>query len=352
MAVNSIKLANVTLTVDNEGYREYKAAYKVTTDDNNDGPYTVYSSPLLPQLGSAWSFGNDVDPWVWCREDLVIQKRQDDDSRDKYWLVDALFSNRPNTNSESGCANRGFDNPLDKPAKWSGSFFKYTETGVYDRFGVPILTSSHEQIFGPNNEWDRGRPVIRIEHNTPNLDLALLCALIDTVNSDVLWGFPARTIKLSQISWSEEWYGTCGCYYRKMYEFEVNFDTWDRDLLDEGTKVLNGEWDPDTGYWVLKAIGGDAPDYTNPNHFTRAIDRQGNPIKMLLDGEGEPADVTVQKAIVGTLDEDPVGEIHIEKYYGADLLLLGIPTGLCSFGTTYTEILKSSSTGTVSLQSP
>lgn len=349
MSVIKAEISSVTLEVDEERYREYKATYKVTTDDRDDGPFVVLGSPLLPPANSIWFFGNDLDIWVWCKHSRIISKREDDDSRDKYWFVECIFSNRPTEQSQGSCDINNIENPIDRPARWSGSFFKYTETGVYDRFGVPILTSSHEQIFGPANEWDKGRPVIRVEFNVPLLDLALLCAMIDTVNSDVIWGMAARTVKLSQINWQENWYG-CSCYYTLQLEFEVNFDTWDRDVLDEGTKVLSGQWI--NGWYQLVKIGEDnpvEPDPNNPAHFIRAEDPLGNPTKLLLDGGGLPADAIILESDGYGTSSNPVANINIQKYYGADFFLLGVPMGLCGLGADYTSIIKSSATGEVSL---
>lgn len=102
---------------------------------------------------------------------------------------------------------------------------------------------------------------------------------------------------------------------------------WDRDLLDEATKVLNGYHHPD-GYWQTMFVDEEGtidPDPNNPAHFIRYTDRQGNPAKVILNGNGIPYDTG--SLTTGTADDTP-GNIHVEKYPQGNLLLLGIPLEL------------------------
>jgi hypothetical protein len=124
-------------------------------------------------------------------------------------------------------------------------------------------------------------------------------------------------------------------YYHRNLEFEVNAKGWDRDLLDEGTKVLWGRWKsvvttstttttttstpagqttapattapgattqaatttqpipqkPDPVQWELLPVDSDGtmPNRFNPTHFMRYTDRSGNPLRVILNGKGLPA---------------------------------------------------------------
>lgn len=100
---------------------------------------------------------------------------------------------------------------------------------------------------------------------------------------------------------------------------------FDRDILDEGTKVLNGHWDAATGGWVLDNINGVAPDPENPAHFVRFQDRNGNTARVILNGAGLPAEVSIG---TGSATPTTIGSIYVEKYDEANFLLLGIPTVL------------------------
>jgi hypothetical protein len=68
--------------------------------------------------------------------------------------------------------------------------------------------------------------------------------MIDTVNMFPLWGLPPRCIKLSNAPWEKKFWGLCEQYYTLTLEFELRSDTFDKDLNDIGTKVLNGHWNP------------------------------------------------------------------------------------------------------------
>ena len=112
-------------------------------------------------------------------------------------------------------------------------------------------------------------------------------------------------------------------------EFDVRYDTFDRDLQDEGTKVLNGHWDKTTGNWVLTPIARSGatlimPNYLNPQHYIRFQDRLGNITRVTLNGFGQPAGIALGTGTHTT----PPGSIHVEKYDGANLFLLGIPVSL------------------------
>jgi hypothetical protein len=222
----------------------------------------------------------------------------------RFWRVEIRFSTKPP--SKERCNTTPIEDPLLEPQKVSGTFVKKTEEGLKDRFGLPIENSSHEPLIGPQNEWDAdGGDTVTIEQNVADLELDVLAGLKNAVNDAPLWGLPARCIKFSSYSWSKEFYGTCFAYYKRRLEFDVNINTFDRDMLDEGTKVLHGYWDSTSPNWVVDVLNdGTTPDPNNPTHFDRAIDRQGNPIHVILDGAGKPF---VPVAKITTCTQCPTG---------------------------------------------
>jgi hypothetical protein len=60
-------------------------------------------------------------------------------------------------------------------------------------------------------------------------------------------------------------------------------------LLDEGNKVLNGQFNPTTGDYEVLNINGQPPNPRNPTHFGRFKDRNGENTRVILDGGGLPA---------------------------------------------------------------
>lgn len=195
----------------------------------------------------------------------------------------------------------------------SGSFVKYTEEIVKDKDGNVIKSSSHELFKGPQIEFDHNRPTIRVEKNVGTLGLATFAEMVDTVNDRKMWGLAARKIKLDNVSWERLLYGTCGFYFKRIFDFSVDFNTFDRAILDEGTKAL-GDWNPSTKVWVVE---GD-PD--NPQDFNTYKDKKGENSRVLLDGSGKPLGA----------DADP-SEINVQYYPESNFFTLGIPTTITSY---------------------
>ena len=276
------------MTRDEEGHRVYKITFVVQCD-SLDGPATALQAPGLPVFGTYWIIDNDVDLWAWCRWDAEVEPDKDDEPNE-FFFVTFTFSTKP---PDSPCKNNEVEDPLQEPPKISGSFVSYSEEATFDRFGNPLLNSAFERLRGPQVEFDGNRPQIKIEMNVPDLDLATLAVSANTVNDAPLWGMPPRCVKLSGIDWEQKYYGQCCTYYTLHLTFDMRYDTFDRDTTDEGTKVLNGQWDTVSGAWVLLPINGKPPDPTNPQHFIKFQGRDGNTAKCLLNGAGLPAGASV-----------------------------------------------------------
>lgn len=379
---------------DGEGHREYKIRWLVRGLPT-DGPYNALNAAGLPLPGVPWSFDGDSDPWAFCLPDATVsicQEREGDPNQ--YWIVEQTFSTRPIQN----CADESITDPLLQPPAISGGFNSFTEEATTDRHGNPTTNSAFEQLRGPQNEWDANRPTVKIQQNVADLQLDLLAMMVDTVNDAPLWGFPARCIKLRPVPWEEKYYGTCSKYFSRTLEFEVvnQLDytrgdpvrkTWDRDVLDEGTKVIRGHWDtqrssPTYGQYIIDP-DEDGPfgllDPNNPKNFIRFKDFKGENTKVILNGHGAPWDpdatywwavgvitdgvLTGVTAFEGTyaaahveaaenplwgpfrseeeadavdtdteeeVTSDPTGpgKRHVEKYDESNFLLLGIPVAI------------------------
>ena len=206
----------------------------------------------------------------------------------KWWSVEQRFSTRPRLR----CQNFSIDNPLLEPEEVSGSFVNFSKEAIQDKDGNAITNSSHELFRGPSVEFDHNRPTVQISKNYQNLGLPNLAEAINNVNSVAMWGVGTRRVKLSNITWERKIYGLCFYYFTISYEFDIDYDTFDRNILDEGTKALNGRFNPATGDWELVNIGGSPPDPDDPRHYTRVKDLKGENIRVLLDGMGQPLDVT------------------------------------------------------------
>jgi hypothetical protein len=334
-----------SLNRDEDSYREYKIKYLVRSSTGTDGPSTVlHNTPGLPQPYTAWIIGSDTDLWAWCKWEAEVEPAPGHVEGDpvQVWQVGLTFTTKP---PKKYCRTVEVQNPLLEPVKVSGTFVKYTEEATRDRFGAPINNSAHEQIRGPQVEFDKNRATVKIEMPVAQLKLDLVTPMIDTVNSKPLWGLPERCIKLSNFTWERKYYAQCSIYYTWTFDFDIRFPEkfivnppagtgsavpfwiggFDRLILDEGTKVLNGNWDA-AGNWQVHSIGGKPPDPLNPQHFKRFQDRVGNTCRVILNGMGLPADVGIGFFTgTGTVSGGAAGQILVQKYDQNDFTILGIP---------------------------
>jgi hypothetical protein len=310
-----------------DGHREYTVSYLVETTDSEDGPQTALAAPGLPYPGAIWVQGNDCDPWAFCQPNPSAdpwQEKEGDPHR--YWKCTFIFS----TKSQRRCQDIPIEDPLLEPMKISGSFTKEKWEPAFDRSGSPIRSTSMEKLRGA--EFDASRATVKIEQNVAYLNLELFAPMIDTVNNAPLWGLPTRCVKLDNVVWERKVYGSCGFFYTRTFEFSAGTFTnelgavmsiHDRRLLDEGSRVLSGQWvkvgDCLSPVWDLTSICGTAPDPTNPMHYIAYKDRSGENTTTPLSASnpGAPAD-----------GESDVNKITVEYYPESNFLALGIPTTL------------------------
>lgn len=277
---------------DSEGHRNYTVSHLVKTDDTQSGPNAVFNSPGLPVVGTPWSFGTDNDPWAICTPEAKARPAIDNELN-VFWIVENMFTTRP----QRRCQENSIENPVNEPPTISGSFARFTKEAAFDRHGNKLCYSNHQLIKGPAAEFDSNRPSVIIETNQLSLDLNALATAIDTVNDSFMWGLSARKIKLSNASWARRLYGTCNFYFNVRLEFEINGDTWDREVVDEGTVYLSD--------------GGDA---TKPEDYIQYKDKRGNNQRILLDGQG------------GILqDGEAPFLLPIEYYDETNFLGMGVP---------------------------
>lgn len=329
------------LVVDDDGYRTYSVTFRVEANVGvaaafQDGPYNIMNTPGLPIPGiSFWNFAGDSDPSAWCRPARKISRLSEVKEGEKitYWALDFTFSNKPLDGNQNHCQDEQIDNPLLEPPEVSGGFTKDKEQATFDRDGAPILNSSFEPIRGPAVEFDAHRPTIRIKQNVPLLQLELWGPMVGTLNDRTLWGLPARCIKLSTASWERKLYGTCNFYYVRTFEFEsfpkknaagtIIGNGFDRDILDEGTKVIRGDWDRRIGSPTYSDyVPALDIDRNNPTNYIRFKDWNGENARVILDGNGAPIDTGVG---TGTTGATEAGSIHVEKYGESNFLELGVP---------------------------
>ena len=296
----------IELERDERFHRVYKIAHRVRVEDFGpsdsdigvvEGPWVALNCPELPQPGDSYLMEDESDSWVYCLPNATVKRQADQtpDSPVQFYTVEQQFTSR----AIERRIQQNREDPLLEHDVFSFSSTKFTEEAVNDRFGSRIQYSSHEAIRGPQNEWDMGRLTIKVEHISATLDLESIGSLMNTLNDAPIWGCPTRTLKLSDCVVSQLFWAF-STYYKQSFTFEqwIRQDSpldppssgWDRDVLDESTKVLRGRWrnfgtaTAPSWQWVL--IGN--PNPNNPGDFVRFQDVNGNLTRVVLDGAGRP----------------------------------------------------------------
>lgn len=283
---------------DDEGHQEFHIFHIVKTDSKYDGPNTVMNCPGLPLPGSYWNFGNDVNIWAFCYPWMKVSIHQEKEGDANFWFkVEQKFSTKP----MKRCNDTAIEDPLMEPDRISGSFTKFTREYQKDRHGAYLTNSAWEIFRGQQAEFDDNRPAVRIEQNVASLELDVFSQMIDHVNDAPLWGVGPRCVKLSNVPWERKLYGSCSFYYTRTLEFDISYTTFDRDILDEGTKALHGV--NIDGVWTVKPIKSlpsvVMPNPNNPLHFVRYRDKKGDLARCILNGAGLP---------IPNLDNTPLTE--------------------------------------------
>lgn len=294
-----------SLSRDEEGQREYTIGFLVETL-LADGPLIAAQASGLPAIGAVWNYGNDSDPWAFCTPyTRVMPQNSKEGEQVRYWTVEKKFSTVPITR----CQDTTVENPMLEPQKISGSFADGTKKVARDRNNDLIQTTSFEPVLVETPDI---LPTVRIEQNVLNLQLDVFTPMITTVNSTAQWGLAARRIRLAGASWERKYYGSCTPYYTRTFEFEVNFNTFDRsDIPNRGKKIIRGEWDADGASYTI-ASGASASD---PLDYITGVDKNGNPTEHYLAASGAPSTSVTYLSTVEILGE-------------SNFFLLGIPTSL------------------------
>lgn len=309
---------------DDDGHRTYNVT-SIVKGDLTDGPANVMQTSGLFLPGATYLVRSDVDVYAYCTFMMKVRARSGtkEGERVRYWDVTQKFTTKPNASQSNGlasCKDFQFDNPLLEPMRISGGWVSKTAESQFDRYGNRIMTSSFEPVKGSQVEFDAGPDTVSIEQNVPMLQLALCNSMKHALNSVYMWGCPPRTVKLSAFDWDVKYYGGCFRYYTRKFKFDI--DTvygFDRDVLDQGEKVLRGKWDtnPASGTYG-QYITASGVDQTNPRDFIKFQDFHGNVTNTVLDGGGLPYNPTLVRATA--VSASPYNSADASGYKIGDLV--------------------------------
>jgi hypothetical protein len=192
-------------------------------------------------------------------------------------------------------------NPLLMPARVRFENATTQVAAFEDVDGNPIINSAGCP-YDPPLMRDVVRATLYVERNeSPSaVNPATLTALSNTVNLEPFNGWPAKTVRLAPIKMPEVQYSqaTNTFYYPFVYQFEINFDTWTKQVLNAGYLQLDPEGNltpiliagqpatvpvplDEDGHAILRPstadAGGDAPPDANPGGEAGWPDGGGEP---------------------------------------------------------------------------
>lgn len=243
MAATEVNRIESEGDIDEEFHRDYTSTYEVITNDKLDGPRTARTADLtgsggskIPGYGDPYLWGNDSDPYAWCRS--IKAKLRSRKEHRRVWTVTVTHSTRPKFRESSTPR----ENPLDEPILIYGSFVQFRRPATKDKDGKAIVNTVGEP-FVPALERDDSRLSLVIEKNSPTISLAQWALFRDSVNSAAIWGLPTRTVKLITWNWRLAYYAVSSVYVQHRLEFHINTDVyntaetgrgWDYNVLNAG----------------------------------------------------------------------------------------------------------------------
>lgn len=207
-----------------DGSRTYTLVYRTIVDSPDDGailaisnvPFDYGDPYLISTEGDAGAVVNNIDT-----------EQQDDDGLT--WITTVTFGKR---NSKFG------SNPVNLPARVSGSFQMLTKSIIYDINNVPIENSAGVPY--DESEIDDPQPLLVVRKNYSTWNPLLAYLYRNAVNSDPYRGAAPGTVKVMAITWEEVDDNDGGVYYAVTFSFAMKPEGWDLILLDAGTEYIDG----------------------------------------------------------------------------------------------------------------
>ena len=237
--------------------RYYKRVYLVVVDDLKDDGPIVERAFGLPYAGQIYVSERSYDDGAKC------YNKQCNQISLLHWEVTCEYS----TKQDSGGGGDSSKNPeLDPPVyTWGVTQLREIVTGQ-SRFksgnspidqdpsnpnaevnltlldSTGIVNSAYEP-YVPPAEMDRLIPTLTVERNETIFNHRYMLWYVNSVNSNMWYGWWPRTIKCASITGSLQVKlvnGKPRKYWKVQYVFHFNIFTWDLFLLDIGSYYLKG----------------------------------------------------------------------------------------------------------------
>lgn len=216
-----------------------KKSYLAACDSASDDETIIFASEDIPGLFTQ----HLLDATLYVKKRSAEFVAASPATSRWYWRVTIEYDNvwdcDPATLSTT---------PTSRPDVWKLSFAKSSRAVEEDTEGAAIINSAGDP-YNPPLEADLSRPVITITTNRSSFSLANAVTLQDAINSTD-WvtshgTFAARTAKCSGVEATEQ-FENGSLYISITFTVELNYDTWDTDVLDQGFRYLDSNGDPQT----------------------------------------------------------------------------------------------------------
>jgi hypothetical protein len=205
-----------------EGDETYTLKWKVETTAVSDGPDVAWTAAGLPSPGASLAYGGTINQWAFFQGKGGAKLLKQDTNR-KLWDMTTVFSTKPTRR----CSEGRIDDPLLEPHRVRGSFTQVMEEAIFDNSGNVIQNGAGQRFTGPQSQRPKSYPTVELEMNVSWINLAWMAEYADSVNSNVQWGQPVRTIKCTVGPWERVLYGACYFYFVVRFTFELKYETWD-----------------------------------------------------------------------------------------------------------------------------
>ena len=303
------------------GRRTYSVTFRLSTNDKNDGPFTVGSHPDLPVIGSLWP----EDPAAYCNH---LSVENSDPWRG--WLVTAQYTDErtygtalnPTGGAAGGNPGTGkpdnpykgenaVSDPVYDGAKISWSGHTYEEVITNDAVdGAPIINSAGDPFAEPVTR-EVTDAICTISYSSTDGPPSEVLALQNKVNQQaiVIDGrtFPERSVRMQNLTVGPDEYRGNTLYRTISYQLKYR----------SGRKFRVGEQlvdDPSAGWDAILLSTGYDQVKLDPNDGQRKKTPCLNP-----DGTRvtEPAllDINGEQIVVGDFDLAAMkASAHYEQY--------------------------------------
>lgn len=261
-----------------------KRYFQVVLDDPATPHSEIYAHPDIPKLFEP----HPDDDGLICKG-IDPEQRDDDES----YIVDVTVDYDDQYNG-SETEDAESNHPLDRPVIISGVVNEYDQIVVRDVNGT-LIRNSAKQAFDPPVTRKAGGLRFAMTKNYAALNLPLLRAYKNAINSDIWNGFAAGTVRIANIGFNKEVEPVVinedgdtmkFVYWQISFEFELAEEdfgsdgTWKKYQLDQGFDTYNSG----TGKWTaIKDDSGNPVNTAKPLNGSGAIGNPASPYWLSFD---------------------------------------------------------------------